>query len=176
VTVNTQPQRSTILGDSELNEQILNCRKCRLWQGARNAVVGEGPATAKIMLVGQNPGEEEDKEGKPFIGRSGKFLNKVLAKNGIRREELFVTNVVKHLTPENRKPLTDEIAACSPYLLEQMEKLRPKIVVLLGAVAWQAPRLPGIEYIETVHPSAAMRFTKMRKRFEEDFASLAKKL
>ena len=159
-----------------LREQILICRRCRLWQGAKNVVVGEGPANAKIMLVGQNPGEEEDKTGRPFIGRSGKFLNKVLAKNGIGREELFVTNIVKHLTPENRKPLSDEIAACSPYLVEQVNKIRPKIVVLLGTVAWQAPRIEGIRYVQTVHPSAAMRFTKMRKRFEEDFAGLAKLL
>jgi uracil-DNA glycosylase len=162
------------LNNADLNEQILGCRKCRLWKGAKNAVIGEGPANAKVMLVGQNPGEEEDKAGRPFIGRSGKFLNKVLAKNKISREELFVTNIVKHLTPENRKPLPDEIVSCSPYLAAQMLSIKPKIVVLLGAVAWQTPRLEGIEYVETVHPSAAMRFTKMRKRFEEDFANLAK--
>ncbi len=157
-----------------MNEQILSCKKCRLWQGAKNAVIGEGPANAKVMLVGQNPGEEEDKVGRPFIGRSGKFLNKVLAKNGIRREDLFVTNIVKHLTPENRKPMPDEIASCAPHLLEQMRAIRPEVVVLLGAVAWQTPRIQGIEYVETVHPSAAMRFTKMRRRFEEDFVNLAK--
>ena len=79
--------RSTALNEADLNEQILSCKKCRLWQGAKNAVIGEGPANAKVMLVGQNPGEEEDKVGRPFIGRSGKFLNKVLAKNGMRRED-----------------------------------------------------------------------------------------
>jgi len=124
------------------------------------------------MLVGQNPGAEEDKTGKPFVGRAGKFLNKVLAKNGINREELFVTNLVKHMTPKNRKPLPDEIAACAPYLEAQVNAIKPKIVVLMGAVAWQAPRVEGVEYVETVHPSAAMRFTKMRKRFEEDFSGL----
>jgi uracil-DNA glycosylase len=160
------------LSDSDLVEQILNCRKCRLWIGTKCAVVGEGPASAKIMLVGQNPGEEEDKAGRPFVGRSGKFLNKILAKNGISREELFVTNIVKHLTPENRKPLPDEISSCLPYLLEQIEIIKPRIIVLMGAVAWQAPRLSEIKYIETVHPSAAMRFTKMRKRFEDSFATL----
>ncbi len=124
------------------------------------------------MLVGQNPGAEEDKTGKPFIGRAGKFLNKVLAKNGINREELFVTNIVKHVTPKNRKPLPDEIAACAPYLEAQVNAIKPKIVVLMGAVAWQAPRVEGVEYVEMYHPSAAMRFTKMRKKFEEDFSSL----
>ena len=156
----------------QLNEQIKNCRKCRLWQGAKNGVPGEGPFHAKVMLVGQNPGEEEDKTGRPFVGRAGKFLNKVLAKNGINREELFVTNLVKHVTPKNRKPLPDEIAACAPYLEAQVNAIKPKIVVLMGAVAWQAPRVEGIEYFETYHPSAAMRFTKMRKKFERDLSGL----
>ena len=156
----------------QLDEQIKTCRKCRLWQGAKNGVPGEGPFNAKVMLVGQNPGAEEDKTGKPFFGRAGKFLNKVLAKNGIIREELFVTNLVKHLSPNNRKPLPDEIAACAPYLEAQVNAIKPKIVVLMGAVAWQAPRVEGVEYVETYHPSAAMRFTKMRKKFEEDFRVL----
>jgi uracil-DNA glycosylase family 4 len=155
-----------------LDEQIKTCRKCRLWQGAKNGVPGEGPLHAKLMLVGQNPGAEEDKTGRPFVGRAGKFLNKVLAKNGIIREELFVTNLVKHVTPKNRKPLPDEIAACAPYLVAQVNAIKPKIVVLMGTVAWQAPRVEGVEYVETYHPSAAMRFTKMRKKFEEDFRVL----
>lgn len=154
----------------------MRCRKCRLWQGAKNAVPGEGTATARVMLVGQNPGSEEDKTGRPFVGKAGKFLNKMLAQNGITREELFVTNLVKHATPENRKPLPDEIAACAPYLAAQIREIEPKIVVLMGAVAWQAPRVEGVEYLETYHPSAAMRFTKIRKKFEEDFSVLEKYL
>jgi uracil-DNA glycosylase len=150
------------------------CRKCMLWQDAKCAVPGEGPANAKIMLVGQNPGAEEDKVGRPFIGRAGKFLNKVLAANGIDRKEVFVTNIVKHLTPQNRKPLPDEVAACVPYLVAQVELVKPKVVVLMGAVAWQAPRVEGVEYMGTVHPSAAMRFTKMRTRFLSDFGTLGK--
>jgi len=124
------------------------------------------------MLVGQNPGAEEDKTGKPFVGRAGKFLNKVLAKNVINREELFVTNLVKHVTPKNRKPSPDEIAACAPYLEAQVNAIKPKIVVLMGAVAWQTPRVKGVNYVETYHPSAAMRFAKIRKKFEEDFRVL----
>jgi uracil-DNA glycosylase family 4 len=159
-----------------LNERIKNCRKCRLWQGAKNAVPGEGPLHAKLMLVGQNPGAEEDKTGMPFVGRAGKFLNKVLAENGIIREELFVTNIVKHVTPKNRKPSPDEIAACAPYLEAHIKAIKPKIVVLMGTVAWQAPRVEGVEYVETYHPSAAMRFTKIRKKFEEDFRVLKERL
>jgi uracil-DNA glycosylase family 4 len=156
----------------ELNEQIHNCHKCRLWKGANNAVPGEGPQDAKLVLVGQNPGKEEDKTGKPFVGRAGKFLNKILEEKGIKREDIFITNVVKHVTPNNRKPLPDEIEACKPYLKAQLETIKPKTVVLMGIVAAQAPRLQDTRYIETVHPSAAMRFTKMRKKFREDFAVL----
>jgi uracil-DNA glycosylase len=160
----------------KLHEQVISCRKCRLWQCAKQAVLGEGPANAQVMLVGQNPGAEEDKVGKPFVGRAGKFLNKVLAQNFIERQCLFVTNIVKHTSPRNRKPFPDEVEACTPYLTTQVELIKPRIVVLMGAVAWQAPRIAGVEYVETVHPSAAMRFTKMRRRFETDFATLAKRL
>jgi DNA polymerase len=103
-------------------------------------------------------------------------LNAVLAKNGIRREELFITNLVKHVTPNNRKPLPDEIAACAPYLAAQVDMTKPKLVVLMGAIAWQAPRAKCVAYVETYHPSAAMRFTKMRKKFEDDFRVLKERL
>jgi DNA polymerase len=128
------------------------------------------------MLVGQNPGAEEDETGRPFVGRAGKFLNAVLAKNGINREEVFITNIVKHVTPKNRKPFPDEIEACAPYLEEQFRLLKPKVVVLMGVVAWQATREKDVTYVETVHPSAAMRFPKMKKRFEEDFSQIKKLL
>ena len=160
----------------ELNEQIHKCHKCKLWQCAKQAVPGEGPQNAELMLVGQNPGTEEDKTGKPFVGRAGKFLNKVLAQNGLNRDEIFITNIVKHVTPQNRKPLPDEVEACAPYLTGQINLVKPKVVILMGAVAWQTPRVENPEYFETVHPSAAMRFTKMRKRFEEDFRQLKKQL
>lgn len=160
----------------ELNKQMQKCRKCRLWQGAHKAVPGEGLLNAKVMLVGQNPGAEEDNIGRPFVGRAGKYLDTVLTKNGLTRDEMFVTNVVKHISPKNRKPLPDEITACTPYLLEQIKKIKPKIIVLIGAVAWQVPRLAGIKYVETYHPSAAMRFTKMRQKFETDFNLLSETL
>lgn len=157
---------------ADLNEQIRNCRKCRLRMEAKNAVPGEGSFHAKAMLVGQNPGSEEDKTGRPFVGRAGKFLNVVLNKNGINRDDLFITNVVKHKTPRNRLPKPDEIAACMPYLVCQINAIKPEIIVLMGAVAWQVPRDKGVVYIETYHPSAAMRFPKMRKKLEEDFNAL----
>jgi len=160
----------------ELNKEIKKCKKCNLWKDAENAVPGEGPSNAKVILVGQNPGEEEDRTGKPFVGRAGKFLKLVLDKYRIKHERLFITNVVKHKTPSNRKPNIAEIEACMPYLIRQIKEIRPEIVVLLGKVAWQTPRNASIKYIETYHPAAAMRFPKIREKFEQDFETLRRLL
>jgi len=157
---------------ADINAEIVNCKKCRLWQNAKNAVPGEGPPDAKVMLIGQNPGAKEDEVGRPFVGRSGKFLNKMLSAHGIKREEVFITSIVKHVTPQNRVPLEDEIGACIPYLSKQICLISPKIVLLMGKVASKTPRGGDVVYLRTVHPSAAMRFTKMRERFEEDLKSL----
>jgi uracil-DNA glycosylase len=160
----------------ELNYQIYACRKCRLWQGAKHGVPGEGPLNAEVMLVGQNPGADEDESGRPFVGRAGKFLTKTLTEYGIKREDLFITNIVKHVSPQNRKPYPDEVAACLPYLTTQISVIKPKIIVLLGASAKETPRAEGIEYMEIIHPSAAMRFNNMRDKFRLQIAELAKRM
>jgi len=168
--------RLGILSMEELNLQIYGCRKCRLWQGAKHAVPGEGPLNAKIMLIGQNPGADEDELGRPFVGRAGKYLTKTLAEYGIRREDVYITNIVKHVSPQNRKPFDDEVGACLPYLINQINFIRPKLIVLLGASAKETPRVEGIEYIQVIHPSAAMRFTKMREKFRQQIAEVAKQV
>lgn len=160
----------------ETNIQVYGCKRCRLWQVAKHGVPGEGPADAKVMVVGQNPGADEDEAGRPFVGRAGKYLAKTLAEFGVKREDLFITNIVKHTSPKNRKPYPDEVAACLPYLQEQIRIIQPKLIVLLGASAKGTPRIDGIEYVEIVHPSAAMRFTKMRERFRLQIAELAKRI
>jgi uracil-DNA glycosylase len=164
------------LAMEEINMQIYSCRKCRLWQGTKHGVPGEGPLNAKVMFVGQNPGAEEDELGRPFVGRAGKYLTKTLAEFGIKREEVFITNIVKHVSPKNRKPLPDEVAACLPYLITQINFIKPRIIVLLGASAKETPRIDGIEYFKVIHPSAAMRFTTMREKFRLQIAELAKRL
>ncbi len=104
------------------------------------------------------------------MGRSGRFLDTILSKNGISRESIFITNIVKHRTPNNRFPLKDEISACKGYVSEEMELIRPRIVVSMGALAQkEAPRVKNTVYIATFHPSAAMRFPKIGKKFELDF-------
>ncbi len=110
------------------------------------------------------------------MGRSGKFLDTILKNNRINRESLFITNIVKHRTPDNRLPLKDEISACRVYILEEMKLIKPKIVVLMGKLAWdEAPKMKNTEYITNFHPAAAMRFPKMREKFKSDF-ELAKLL
>jgi uracil-DNA glycosylase len=160
----------------EIADQVHTCRKCRLWKNAKHGVPGEGPSNAEIMFVGQNPGSEEDETGRPFVGRAGKYLTKTLSEFGIRREEVFITNIVKHVSPENRKPFSDEVTACLPYLTSQIKIIKPRIIVLLGASAKEAPRQNGIDYVEVIHPSAAMRFTRMRDRFRQQIAQLSKKI
>ena len=126
--------------------------------------------------MGQNPGADEDESGRPFVGRAGKYLTKTLVEFGIKREEVFITNIVKHVSPKNRKPYDDEVRACLPYLVTQINMIKPEIMVLLGASAKETPRIEGIEYIQIIHPSAAMRFTKMREKFRQQIADLAKRL
>lgn len=135
-------------------------------------VAGEGPLNAKVMLIGQNPGREEARQGRPFVGKSGKYLDMVLKKNHIDRSKLYITSVVKETTPGNRKPTAQEISYWMPNLLGEIRQIKPKIVVLMGKVAQETPRFEGIEYIETCHPAAAMRFPKLREKFESDFGKL----
>jgi uracil-DNA glycosylase family 4 len=139
-------------------------------------VAGEGPSNARVMLIGQNPGSEEAKRGRPFIGKSGKYLDAVLRKNNVDRGKLYVTNVVKETTPGNRRPTAQEISYWMPYLIEEIRRVKPKIVVLMGKIAWKTPRLESIEYIETYHPSAAMHFPRAREKFESDFEKLKKEV
>jgi uracil-DNA glycosylase len=138
-------------------------------------VAGEGPQSAEIMLIGQNPGREEAKQGRPFVGRSGRYLDMVLRKNNLERDNLYITSVVKETTPGNRRPTTEEIRHWMPCLLAEIRKVKPRIIVLMGNVAWKTPRLRGVDYIETYHPAAAMRFPQARKKFDDDFQKLGKR-
>jgi uracil-DNA glycosylase len=158
-----------------LKQNINKCHKCRLWKNSHFAVFGEGLINSKIMLIGQNPGKEEDLCKKPFVGKAGKYLDKVLISNNFKRNHLFITSIVKHKTPNNRPPKKDEILACLPYLIEQILIIKPKIIVLMGNIAKKyVPRNKNIKYIETYHPAAAMRFPKIKDKFEKDFKKLRK--
>ena len=119
----------------ELNKQMKECKRCRLYKTRRNAICGEGNLNAKIMLIAQAPGEKEDKEGRMFVGPSGKVLDELLTKAGVSREEIYMTNLIKCMLPKYRKPKEDEIKACSYYLNEEIKLINPEVLVPLGYYA-----------------------------------------
>ena len=116
----------------ELVSLMLNCTKCKLHKTRKHVVPGEGPLNARVMLIGEAPGATEDEEGRPFVGAAGQLLTKLLNNVGIRREDVFITNVVKCRPPNNRDPEPDEIEACRPYLVTQILMIKPQIIVCLG--------------------------------------------
>ncbi len=118
-----------------LKERILNCQKCPLYQGRKNAVPGEGNLGAELMFVGEAPGRDEDIQGRPFVGRAGQLLTKIIQAMQFKREEVYITNIVKCRPPENRNPHKQEIEMCQEYLREQLEMIKPEVIVTLGKVA-----------------------------------------
>ncbi len=173
---------------AQVAAEIRVCTTCELCRTRTQAVPGEGPATARILLVGEGPGWHEDQQGKPFIGNSGKFLSELLASAGVSREEVFITNVVKCRPPSNRDPMPDEIAACAEFLDRQIAILDPEIVVTLGRFSmarWfpgerisrihgQAKRDGRRMIVPMYHPAAALHQGALRPVIEEDFARLPK--
>jgi uracil-DNA glycosylase len=147
----------------KLNREVKVCKKCPLYVGGKNSVPGEGPLNAKIMFIGEAPGKQESITGRPFVGRSGKLLTKLMESAGIKREKVFITSVIKHRPPDNRKPTAKEIAACLPYLQKQIEIINPQKIVLLGQTAFSAffaaPKLRGSE------GGFSMKFKDMRGKF-----------
>ena len=116
----------------ELNEQTLKCKKCALCKTRMNVVSGEGSSKAEIMFIGEGPGKKEDEQGRPFIGAAGKLLDKLLAFINLKREDIYIANVVKCRPPGNRDPLPEEVEACRPWLDQQIKIIGPKLIVLLG--------------------------------------------
>jgi len=172
---------------AELAAEISTCPKCRLAQTRTNTVPGAGTAAAQIMFVGEGPGEQEDLSGEPFVGKSGQLLTRELEKIGVSRDEIFITNIVKCRPPQNRTPLTDEIAACNDWLSAQIALIDPKFIVPVGGPSLQTLvsknlritkarsqvfRKDGILFIPILHPSAALRAPETMKLFLEDLANL----
>lgn len=170
----------------KLTQKIKDCRKCNLCKTRKNSVSGAGPANAKIMVLGQAPGFEEDKTGRPFVGRAGKFLNKLLEIAGIKREKVFITSPIKCFPPKNRKPKKEEIQACLSFLKKQIGIINPVKLILLGRVAFSVfflkrdfsnfrgkwVKLGDKDFFITYHPAAGLRFPKMKEILEEDFKKL----
>jgi uracil-DNA glycosylase len=173
-----------------LREEAADCRACHLWKGATQTVFGEGPQQARIMLVGEQPGDSEDLAGKPFVGPAGQMLNRALEQAGIDRAKVYVTNAVKHFkfVPRGKirlhqKPNTSEIRACRPWYERELASIKPDLVVAMGATAAQGVfgkitpinknrgRLidlgGGIQALVTVHPSYLLRLPDADARAQE---------
>ncbi len=116
-----------------LKERVFQCKECRLWEGKKNYVFGEGKPDAEIIFVGEAPGAEEDIQGRPFVGEAGQLLTKIIEAMGFKREDVYIGNIIKCRPPGNRTPLKDEIEACKNYIFEQIEIIKPKIIVTLGS-------------------------------------------
>jgi uracil-DNA glycosylase family 4 len=171
---------------TELYEKIAVCPDCDLSRSRNRAVPGEGPEDAEIMFVGEAPGFYEDQQGRPFVGPAGRFLEELLTSIGLRRDQVYIGNVIKCRPPENRDPLPKEVEACRKWLTRQIELIKPKIVVPLGrfSLAWffpndsigrthgQARYRDGIYYLPMYHPAAALHAANMRRAIEEDFHKL----
>lgn len=141
-------------GMKELEAQVRTCQLCRLAKTRTNAVPGEGNVRAEVMFIGEGPGYHEDKQGRPFVGAAGNFLNELLGIAGLSRESVYIANVVKCRPPQNRDPNPDEIAACAPYLARQTALINPRIIVTLGRYS-MAQFFPG-ERISQIHGTARM--------------------
>ena len=133
LTVRQRTEALTLLNDNE----VRGCVKCELCQTRTQTVFGEGSSEAKIFFVGEAPGETEDLSGRPFVGRAGQLLDKMIVAMGLRREQVYIANIVKCRPPQNRAPAPDETAACTPYLDRQLEIIQPQIIVTLGVPATQ---------------------------------------
>lgn len=172
-------------------QEVRSCTKCRLYQGTRNGVPGEGNPQAEILFVGEGPGQQEDRQGRPFVGPAGQLLTEMLGRAGLRREDVFITNIVKHRPPGNRDPMPDEIEACGEYLERQIAAIKPILIVTLGRHSMmqffgpdaRITRVHGsvrpwrnILAYACFHPAAALHQPKYREMLEEDFDGLPKAL
>jgi DNA polymerase len=177
----TEPFSAEILPSEEKRKRLValdsnevrNCTRCRLCETRKNTVFGEGSPDAKIFFIGEGPGENEDIQGRPFVGRAGEMLNKWIAAMGLGRDQTYIANIVKCRPPGNRVPMPDEVATCTPYLERQLEIIRPRVIVTLGLPALKYmmndPKLTmgrsrgqwrewrGIKLMPTFHPAYVLR-------------------
>ncbi len=164
-------------------DSVAKCTRCPLYATAKNPVPGAGNPNADFMIVGEAPGADEDEQGVPFIGRAGQLLTKIIGAINLSRDDVFIANVLKHRPPGNRNPTPDEVAACSPYLVHQIELVRPKVILALGTFAAQTlletkttigklrgqiHRYYGVPLIVTYHPAALLRNPAWKRPTWED--------
>jgi uracil-DNA glycosylase family 4 len=171
---------------TELYEEIKNCHQCEIARYRTNAVPGEGAEDADIMFIGEAPGWHEDQQGRPFVGPAGKFLGELLGLIGLKREQVYITNVIKTRPLQNRDPLPQEIVNCRPWLDRQIEIIRPKMIVTLGRYSMAlffpgksiskihgtAEKRDGIIYYAMYHPAAALHQQSLRETIKADMLKI----
>ena len=177
------------LSFEELQDRIITCEKCPLSQTRTKAVPGYGNRQAELMFIGEAPGQQEDLQGLPFVGRAGQLLDKILAAIDLKREQVFIANILKCRPPNNRTPHADEIAQCEPYLVRQIELIRPKLIICLGLTAaktllrveyslgqmrGEIYSYHGVDLIVTYHPAALLRNPNLKRDTWEDFKKIQK--
>ncbi|MDI6704455.1 MAG: uracil-DNA glycosylase [bacterium] len=167
----------------QIRKWISGCKRCKLHSTRRNIVFGVGDEKARLMLIGEAPGYEEDRKGEPFVGKAGQLLTRMLEAINLSRKDVYITNVVKCRPPQNRNPTLQEISACNPYLINQIKAIKPRLILTLGNFATQTllgkkegiTRLrgrfynyQGIKLLPTFHPSALLRNPSLKRYAWED--------
>jgi uracil-DNA glycosylase len=166
-----------------IREDIGDCRRCKLHERRRTIVFGEGNTQAKLVFVGEGPGAEEDSTGRPFVGRAGQLLNKIIVAIGLKREDVYIANIVKCRPPNNRPPEREEVDTCEPFLFRQLAFIKPKVIVALGSPAFQCLArtresisrargewrdLNGVRLMPTFHPAFLLRSPDKKREVWED--------
>lgn len=186
-----KPDTDKISALGKLKEAALQCQRCSLRQGCRGVVFGEGNPFSPVMFVGEGPGQTEDELGRPFVGKAGQLLNTILEAAGIKRQDVYITNIVKCRPPGNRTPNTGEMETCLPWLREQFRIIRPSHMVLLGLAATHGILDPGakmgqvrgrwiekgnLKIMATYHPAAILRNSALKRPVWEDFQLISSTL
>lgn len=185
------PKKRKSLSLEKVQKELRNCDRCKLHRSRRTIVFGEGNENAKLMLIGEGPGYDEDIQGRPFVGKAGQLLTRILQSVQIERNEVYITNIVKCRPPGNRTPEPDEIKSCLPFLLKQIQIIQPKIICALGTVSAQTLlqtdakitslrgksfEFSGIKVFPTYHPAFLLRNPEKKKEVWEDIQKIAKAL
>jgi len=176
-------KRRTVVTLDDIRTELGDCKRCRLWEGRQNLVFGDGNPLAILVFVGEAPGRDEDLQGKPFVGRAGELLTRIIAAIDLTREDVYIANILKCRPPNNRDPKPDEIETCLPFLLKQLQAIRPKIICALGTFATQTllktdskisslrgqfHDFHGAKLMPTYHPAFLLRNPQFKRDVWED--------
>jgi uracil-DNA glycosylase family 4 len=186
-----EPSQSTMITLKDVRKELGDCKRCKLHRGRKTIVFGEGNEKATLMLIGEGPGYDEDVQGRPFVGKAGQLLTKILQSINLPREEVYIANIIKCRPPQNRNPEPDEIQSCSPFLIKQIHVIQPKIICALGTFSTQtllktdakitALRgkvydLEGIKVMPTYHPAFLLRNPERKREVWEDMKKIVELL